>query len=441
LVVRDGSASGEVGFVHDLDTNERRAKLRLLACVREAHLDNIPCLQSLLSYLAEHRFEVEVLCTQDPRWLRPTAQQPQITYRVVAQRVPFLGCCFRVPVTVALLAEGIARFRGPSRPDVVLSCGALGGIVAWMLAKLFRARHIYQMLELPVVDASEVQNSMPAILNWRSDDQRVAGDRRQQRPKPWSQRLIDAADRRALRTADVVIAHDTYRADFSSRALHVPATRFELLPNAPRGGCFRKKTSTIAERLNIPAGSRIALHFGGVGDHFDLLRLAQSAASWPPGWCLVIHTSSHASSDEYVHRLRATADSSRVYFSFEPVPSSEADQFVASADVGLATYSVEELGYRAVLMGLASGKIARYLRCGLPVIASELPSVRTFLQSYNCGVCVSDSEGIGKALGAIAENYSQLRENAFTCYEQLFEPERYCSAIESRARSLIARPG
>ncbi len=422
--------------MQDPDATAQRAKLRLLVCVREAHLDNIPCLQSLLSYLAEHGFAVEVLCTQDPRWLRPSAQQPKISYHVVTQRVRFLGFFFRVPVTVALLAEGIARSRRPRRPDLILSCGSLGGIAAWMLARLLRVRRIYQMLELPAVDAKHVRDSMPSIPNSRSDNPRVTVDSRQERPKPWSERLIDAADRHTLRTADVVIAHDSYRADFASRALHVPRMRFELLPNAPRGGCFRDRTSTIAERLSIPAGLRIALHFGGVGDYFDLLRVVQSVASWPPGWCLVIHTSSRAASDEYVHRLRTAAGCGRVYFSLEPVPSSETDQFVASADIGLATYSVKELGYRAALMGLASGKIASYLKCGLPVIATDVPSLRELVSTQECGLLVEDPAQIGAALASILPRYEEFRANAFRYYEAVLNPERYCDAIARRLAAL-----
>ena len=428
--------SGVVGFVEDLDTSTRRAKLRLLACVREAHIDNIPCLQSLLSYLAEHGFEVEVLCTQDPRWLRPTDQQPEITYRVVTQRVSFLGRSFRVPVTVALLAEGLARCRGPRRPDIVLSCGALGGIAAWMLAKLLRVRRIYQMLELPVVDAKVIRNSMPAIPNSRNDDQQVGGDRSQRRPRPWSQRLIDAADRHALRTADVVIAHDTYRADFSSRALQVPATRFELLPNAPRGRGPGHKTRWLAEKLGIPSDYRIALHFGGMSPHFDLLRLVAGVEAWPRRWCLVIHTSFRAEGEEYFEKVRGLAGGKPVFFSLDPVPSSTADELVASADVGLATYSLELLGYRATLMGLASGKIARYLRCGLPVVASDLPTVRKYLERYDCGYCAGDPAGFGALLPLISDRYNELSRNASRCFKELFAPDAYCRKIAERLAAM-----
>jgi glycosyltransferase involved in cell wall biosynthesis len=118
------------------------------------------------------------------------------------------------------------------------------------------------------------------------------------------------------------------------------------------------------------------------------------------------------------------------------VASSDADELVASADVGLATYSLELLGYRATLMGLASGKIARYLRCGLPVVATDLPTVRKYLERYDCGYCADDPAGFGALLPSITNRYGELSRNASRCFEELFAPDAYCRRISARLAAM-----
>lgn len=385
---------------------------RILCFVREPYLDNMPCLTSLVSFLAEESYDLVVLSCTDPHFLEAMSENPRIRYHAVPDRAVFLGFKFRIPCTVALAVRGIRECL-KKRPALILSCGQFGGLAAFVVSLLFRVRRVYQTLELPKVKSYESRPGLP--------DGTVE-----------KLRLVDLAERLAIRTADLVIAHDHDRADFIAAAAKVSRSKIEILPNAPRGVGPGRKTRWLAERLGIPAGTRIVLHFGGVGPNFDLVRLVTGVESWPEGWCLVIHSSFKAGGDEYLARLQACATGKRVYFSLKPVPSAVADELVVSADVGVATYSLKAAGYRVALMGLASGKIARYLRCGLPVVASDVPTVRRYIEQYDCGYCFDDPASVGTLLPRISNRYGELSRNAVGCFEGLFSPDPYCRKIADR---------
>jgi glycosyltransferase involved in cell wall biosynthesis len=393
------------------EARNRPAK-RILCFVREPHLDNMPCLTSLLGFLAEEGYELVVLCTTDPRFLAAMSASPRIQYHAVADRAAILGFKFRIPRTVALAVSGIRECL-KRRPALILSRGSFGGLAAFVVSLLFHVRRVYHPLELPQVNSYESSPGLP--------DGTVE-----------KLRLADFAERLAIRSADLVIAHDHDRADFIAAAAKVSRSKIEILPNAPRGVGPRHKTRWLAEALGIPAGTRIVLHFGGVGPNFDLVRLVTGVESWPEGWCLVIHSSFKAGGDEYLARLQACATGKRVFFSLKPVSSAVADELVVSADVGVATYSLKDAGYRVALMGLASGKIARYLRCGLPVVASDVSTVRKYIEQYDCGFCFDDPASVGTLLPRISNRYGELSQNAVRCFEGLFSPDPYCRKIADR---------
>lgn len=108
---------------------------------------------------------------------------------------------------------------------------------------------------------------------------------------------------------------------------------------------------------------------------------------------------------------------------------------ISSADIGLAIYSEEHLGYRATLMGLAAGKIGNYLKCGIPVIASNMPSL-SYLVDYKCGILINSENELEEAITTIKSSYESYRKNAFQCYNELWHPSNYIAKILNNIESL-----
>src|SRR6202022_3409507 len=144
--------------------------------------------------------------------------------------------------------------------------------------------------------------------------------------------------------------------------------------------------------------------------------IVDSAGAWPEPWVLVIHTRYEAETSAYVDDLRKRADPRRVWFSLKPVPRQEYDPLIDGADVGLAFYvptsgsSFTERNVQTI--GLSSGKLAYYLRAGLPVIVNRAASIAGLVGSSGCGVAVEDASEIGPALDAIASGYAGFSAGA-----------------------------
>jgi glycosyltransferase involved in cell wall biosynthesis len=186
----------------------------------------------------------------------------------------------------------------------------------------------------------------------------------------------------------------------------------------------------------------VVLHSGSLGDWTGIEAILDSVPGWPAEWVLVIHTRYDAESSEYVDGLRARATPGRVFFSLRPVPREALDDLVDGADVGLAFYvPTAESAYTRTniqTIGLSSGKLAYYLRAGLPVIVNAQASIAPQVEAGACGLAVSDADGIGAALERLARDYDACSRRACDFFEQHLDFGRAFEAVLERIEALPA---
>jgi hypothetical protein len=110
-----------------------------------------------------------------------------------------------------------------------------------------------------------------------------------------------------------------------------------------------------------------------------------------------------------------------VRFSLRPVPRQDYDALIDGADVGLAFYvssDASSFTQRNIqTIGFSSGKLAYYLRAGLPVIVNRDASTGAALDSAGCGVSVADATGVGPALERIAADYDAFSARALAFFD------------------------
>ncbi len=113
---------------------------------------------------------------------------------------------------------------------------------------------------------------------------------------------------------------------------------------------------------------------------------------------------------------------------------------VDGADIGIAFYvpqagsTYTQLNIQTI--GLSSGKIAYYLRAGLPVIVNENTSVSGLVRREGCGISIEKGQDIGKAIARIAENYDEYSERACKAFSQNFEFAHRFKDVINRLDSL-----
>ncbi|HEX7708114.1 MAG TPA: hypothetical protein VF701_16760, partial [Thermoanaerobaculia bacterium] len=194
----------------------------------------------------------------------------------------------------------------------------------------------------------------------------------------------------ACRDLSFAVAQDDLRARKLCLANRINPDLVLRIPVAGRG--YRgsePKPKRLHEQFSLHDGVRTALYAGSLADWTGASFLLESTHAWPEHWMLIVHER-FGPSPANVELVRRLAHPERIRISpsgiNDPVALSE---FVASADLGIATYRPtyenEWVGRNIEHIGLASGKIASYLQHGVPVAANELGEITDWIRYYGAG--------------------------------------------------------
>ena len=255
-----------------------------------------------------------------------------------------------------------------------------------------------------------------------------------------AQRSLKHEEIASSHKASFIIIQDEDRARLLAEDNGFSSHNFVLVPNAPLGPARRRRLNCWHQRFGLSQHSKVVLHAGSMGDWTGISEVVASAPSWPEDWVLVIHTRFHARQSQYIQDLQRQAEPGKVFFSLHPVSRKEYDDLVDSADIGIAfyvplpgsTYTQENLRS----MGLSSGKIAYYLRAGLPVIINRTTSVYNLIEQENCGVAVSNGKEIGETIREIVSSYKQYSANAYRTFDKYMDFAGSFSQVIERIESL-----
>jgi hypothetical protein len=247
-------------------------------------------------------------------------------------------------------------------------------------------------------------------------------------------------ERQLLHQAPFVVIQDEERGRLLVEDNDLAWEQLVLVPNAPPGPARRRRSDVWQKRFGLRPDRRVVLHSGSLGEWTGIEAILASVPAWPERWVLVVHTRYDAESSSYVDRLRAQASPERVFFSLKPVPREVLDDLVDGADVGLAFYvPTAESAYtqsNIQTIGLSSGKLAYYLRAGLPVIVNVQASIASQLEEAGCGRAVHDAQSIPDALRAITSEYELYSQGACAFFEQHLDFGRAFEAVVERIEAL-----
>lgn len=356
----------------------------IILLLRVPFLEKIPSLKTMVLYFAEQGFNIKIISSYDKQYPMFGNTHRNIKYSLVKKRTRKFG----IPTSLKLIYKFLLEYFS-HKPACIIG----GDVIANdILSRIVPFRYVNFLLEYPT--------------------------------------LGNLSEEESLKKSKYIITHDKWHLDFLIKEYNLDKNRILLLPNSSYTPQNYKKSKYIYESLNIRDEKKIILHSGGLGKWFLSKELAKSVMNWPDNYILVFHTSHFVKDTPYYKEMISDSeyDINRVYFSINPLPNEELDELISSTYIGVALYSIEELGYRAKYMGLAAGKIGNYLKCGIPVIATKLESLK-YIEDYKCGVLIDDMKNIKNAIEYINLNYKEYSDNAHKCYSELWEPQRYLEDI------------
>ena len=177
------------------------------------------------------------------------------------------------------------------------------------------------------------------------------------------------------------------------------------------------RSDYLRRRYGIRNDQSIALHFGETTGKYNVVNIARAfkgLSNWVaifhgyglPGYKLHFeqylrknHLDNVIISEEFCHDIRDTY------------------RIIASADVGLAWYNNVTVNLGTA--GRSSGKIAAYLRRGIPVIGNRSRSMIEALEETSCGIAVKHEGEIPSALSRIQQDYDHFRAAALKTYQDV----------------------
>jgi glycosyltransferase involved in cell wall biosynthesis len=339
-----------------------------------------PTLLSAIELLAEAGYYVDVIAQRPRMGSEPSFNSPNVVLHISPwnDRVVLPGMC---SLRHLLLFIWVCLVR---RPSVVIAVNPEFLALAGPVAVALRIPLIHYSLEVRF-------------------------------PTDWKSWFKKQVEKHIYCFVRFTIIQDEVRAQTLLDSNGVSDAEMILVPNS--AGSLRpqaSKSDYLRRRWNIPPEQTLVLCAGSIQPAMMTHELVRSAQQWPTDWTLVIH--GWAVDSVYLEEVRAFCDSRRIILSEGVLPHEQLDALFSSADVGIALY--KDLERNVHDMARASGKLWQYLRCGLPVVTVDFPSLQQIVDEGEFGVCVHQAEAVQGAIEQILSDYSGYAARAREYYRR-----------------------
>ena len=394
-----------------------------------SYVEYSPCVLNLATLLAQNGYHVDIFqLMKTTRFLAPTLSNDYVQFHYLEPARPLANGVERLFVRVPILPFLRDAFHNVRLlPDNVYSAfvgvDQKGILVASVAGLLRGVPVIFHDTELVITRPAKTSRRWSRLTWLLHVIQR------------FRHRVDFAVLRHAIRLASIAISLDEERADWLVRLTHIPRSRVVIIPNSPLGHASGEKSGFLRNLLDIPVEKKIILHAGAVAQWSRCLPIARAALQWPDDWVLVLHGFVTDEGLEVLRELQEIAASPQVVLSLDPVPYSQLDRVYRSCDISLVLY--EDRGPNFTHVAGASGKLINSLKCGLPVVATDFPSLRRVVKGYQCGLTVKQESEVGQAVSQILADYEAYSANALRCYDEVYDLERYFPELLSRLGRIL----
>lgn len=159
----------------------------------------------------------------------------------------------------------------------------------------------------------------------------------------------------------------------------------------------------LRDALGIDEGKKVAIMIGSLSEWSMSLEIISSAAEWPEGWVLIVHERYGRANQIVKDRFGTEYLESRIFCSnLNTASLDDMGSILAGVDAGLAfynpIYTTPYNGKNLQYLGLSSGKIATYLRYGIPVITNHIGKYADIIKRYRLGIVLEDTDQLGLVL-------------------------------------------
>jgi glycosyltransferase involved in cell wall biosynthesis len=291
----------------------------------------------------------------------------------------------------------------------------------WLKKEMFSASYKYvfpvEYLSLLAVnglkgDHKTVYYNME-LMDWKEDN-----------PLYINKLLWKIMEFRAVKNADHVVIQSQRRAEIFARINQYELDKILILPVASMGNPCETRSSFFREKFSIPYNQTIVIYAGNFSEWACCREIISNVRYWPKNYSLVMHTWTRgALTGDYFAGMKSDALGLPVYFSYEYLSSEALVPALSSADIGLMFYRAIDDNFTEI--AYSSNKLGEYLKAGLPIICSDYPSLREFVDSQQIGIAAAAPDQLSSVLPIIRGRLGEMRLNVLRCYQDNFRFERF----------------
>ena len=342
---------------------------------------NNPTLKSVVDSFIERGIEVHI---SYPKSLAPMPEVEGVTLHAINRYVLALKLFLYERPALNILALILARlewaiFRcSRKKYDLMIGVDRLGLIEAYYKKNINKTPYVFMSFEIFFADEN------------------VGG--------------YKTLEIKASKDIEFWTVQDYVRGDLLANENDLNKNRCMYIPVASSGEGHLSNIR-LRDRLGIDLDKKVAIMMGGIYEWAMVIEIVKSVTSWPSDWVLILH-------DRYGNTKKSLVDlgldinaiNKKIFIS-EDAPDMVDDLGIvlSGINVGLAFYrpnfSSGYCGKNLQNLGFASGKIATYLRYGVPIIVNEIGLYAAAARINGFGLVVESPSVIHSVLDNISDSH------------------------------------
>jgi len=242
--------------------------------------------------------------------------------------------------------------------------------------------------------------------------------------------VLKEIEYKVISRLDHVAITSKRRAEMFCEINKFPMNKIDILPVTPLGDPIRIRSGYFRKVFGIPEDTRVVIYCGSFFPWAKCLEIIRTVKHWPDDYALVMHTwNQSAVGTEYYNQMVEEARGLPIYFSFKYIEYDKLALAISSADIGLMFYDGSDANYSELLF--SSNKLGEYLKAGLMIICSDLPSLKQFVEDNDIGVAIPVEE-LPRAIKETTKRLGAFKANSVQCYSEKFRFDEYFSRFYER---------
>lgn len=238
------------------------------------------------------------------------------------------------------------------------------------------------------------------------------------------QQVLSIIEKFAVHNVNKILVSGELDAEYLKRYFSNDQKKYYVVKNLPMETQI-EKTNYLREKFNIPAEKILLIYQGVILPGRGLIPIIK-ALQETNDFVLVIVGEGHFKTQ--IYEVIKTNKLERKVFIHPQVNYNDLLRITASADIGLSLIEPITLSYELAL----PNKLFEYVYAGLPVLATDLPAMKKFVEENNVGELVSRS----LSTSDILDKLNLLSQN-LERYKQIIHKIKDKFTYQSQSKTLL----